>query len=358
MNESGKEEVALTVRQLKIRLAGAVCMVLISAVALCGSTYAWFVNNAQVTATGVSVTSTVSYSLLIKRAIPDAVYSTSTPLNGGTTLVPVSTLGERAAADTTLADGTAASKNDIRFVRSNEWDEHSRVKNFTEVGKKSLTLINNGIDTPYDSTLYYADSVYLKAGQSSNIYFDNKATGIYDSGNDTLTSFPDVTDPKQIALLKTMRVGLLVTQGDTTSFFVYQFQDIQIDPTGKNTYSTTIDSGSNVVDGVSYAAGASGVGPLSANVCNLIDNKVPVISKCLAEGNSDGLAHVYTNANNTEGKVSQAIAKVSANEEIKVDIYFWMEGCDLDTTAGNTTEFSAEIQGIQFGFCLGIPEQP
>ena len=346
----------MSVKQLKMQLVAAICAVLVTAVAFGSSTYAWYVNNAQVTATNVRVTSVVSYSLLIKRATPGSVYSTSTPLDGGTTLVPVSTLGERVASDTTLADGTDVSKNDIRFVKQNEWNEDSRVKNFTEVGKASKTLINDGVNRPYDSTLYYADSVYLKAGQSSKIYFDNKATGIYDATNQTLISFPDVTDPNQIALLKTMRVGLLVTQGTETRFYVYQFQDEQIDPTGANTYTTTIDSGSNTVDGISYAAGPNGVGILSANVCNMIDNKIPVISKCLAEGSSDGLAHVYTSENNSEGKVSQAIATVSANEEIKVDIYFWMEGCDLDTTAGNTTEFSSEIEGIQFGFCLGIPD--
>lgn len=346
----------MSVKQLKKQLAAAICSVFVSAVALASSTFAWYVNNAQVTATNVDVTSVVSYSLLIKRAIPDSVYSTSTPLNGGTTLVPVSTLGERIASDATLGDGTEVSKNDIRFVKQNEWNEESRVKNFTEIGKASQTLINDGINTPYDSTLYYADSIYLKAGQHSNIYFDNKATGIYNSTSDTLISFPDVADAKQIALLKTMRVGLLVTQGNETRFYVYQFQDEQIDPTGANTYTTTINSGSNEVDGVSYAAGPNGVGALSENVCNMISNKIPVISKCLAEGSSDGLAHVYTSTNNTEGKVSQAIATVSANEEIKVDIYFWMEGCDLDTTAGNTPEFSSQIEGIQFGFCLGIPE--
>lgn len=346
----------MSVKQLKMQLAAAICAVLVTAIALGSSTFAWYVNNAQVSATNVRVTSVVSYSLLIKRAIPDSVYSTSTPLNGGTTLVPVSTLGERVALDTTLADGTDVSKNDIRFVKQNEWNEASRVKNFTEVGKASQVLINDGIHTPFDSTLYYADSVFLKAGQRSNIYFDNKATGIYDSVNDTLISFPDVIDPNQIALLKTMRVGLLVTQGTETRFYVYQFQDEQIDATGANTYTTTIDSGNNTVDGISYAAGPSGVGALSANVCNLINNKIPVISKCLAEGSSDGLAHVYTSENNTEGKISQAIATVSANEEIKVDIYFWMEGCDLDTTAGNTTEFSSQIEGIQFGFCLGTAE--
>lgn len=346
----------MSVRQLKCQLISMLCSLLLAAIALGSSTYAWYVNNAQVTATNVSVTSVVSYSLLIKRAVADSTYSTSTVLNGGTTLVPVSTLGERVSSDTTLADGTNVAKNDIRFVKQNEWNEDSRVKNFTEVGKSSQTLINDGINIPYDSTLYYADSVYLKAGQRSNIYFDNKATGIYDSANDTLISFPDVTDPNQIALLKTMRVGLLVTQGENTNYYVYQFQDEQIDSTGANTYSTTIDSGTNTVDGISYSAGPNGVGALSANVCNLIDNKVPVISKCLAEGSSDGLAHVYTSENNSEGKVSQAIATVSANEEIKVDIYFWMEGCDLDTTAGNTTEFSSQIDGIQFGFCLGIPD--
>ena len=346
----------MSVKQLKMQLAAAICAVAVTAVSLGSSTFAWYANNAQVTATNVSVTSVVSYSLLIKRAIPDSVYSTSTPLNGGTTLVPVSTLGQRVASDTKLADGTDVLKNDIRFVKQNEWNEDSRVKNFTEVGKLSKTLINDGVNTPYDSTLYYADSVFLKAGQRSKIYFDNQATGIYDSANQTLISFPDVTDPNQIALLKTMRVGLLVTQGAETRFYVYQFQDEQIDPTGANTYTTTINSGANTVDGVSYAAGPDGVGSLETNVCNLINNKIPVISKCLAEGNSDGLAHVYTSANNTEGKVSQAIATVSANEEIKVDIYFWMEGCDLDTTAGNTTEFSSQIEGIQFGFCLGTAE--
>lgn len=346
----------MSVKQLKCQLIGILCSVLLAAIALGSSTYAWYVNNVQVTATNVSVTSVVSYSLLIKRAVADSVYSTSTALNGGTTLVPVSTLGERISNDTTLPDGSSAKKNDIRFVKQNEWNEDSRVKNFTEVGKHSQTLINDGVDTPYNSTLYYADSIYLKAGQRSNIYFDNKATGIYDSANDSLTSFPDVTDPKQIALLKTMRVGLLITQGTETQFYVYQFQDEQIDSTGANTYSTTVNSGSDTVDGISYAAGSNGVGPLSMNIANLIENKVPVISKCLAEGSSDGLAHVYTDANNSEGKVSQAIATVSANEEIKVDIYFWMEGCDLDTTAGNTTEFSSQISGIQFGFCLGIPD--
>lgn len=346
----------MSVKQLKCQLIGILCSVLLAAIALGSSTYAWYVNNAQVTATNVSVTSVVSYSLLIKRAVADSVYSTSTALNGGTTLVPVSTLGERISTDTTLPDGSSVTKNDIRFVKQNEWNEESKVKNFTEVGKLSQTLINDGVNTPYNSTLYYADSIYLKAGQRSNIYFDNKATGIYDSANDSLTSFPDVTDPKQIALLKTMRVGLLVTQGTETQFYVYQFQDEQIDSTGANTYSTTVNSGSDTVDGISYAAGPNGVGTLSTNVANLIENKVPVISKCLAEGSSDGLAHVYTDTNNSEGKVSQAIATVSANEEIKVDIYFWMEGCDLDTTAGNTTEFSSQISGIQFGFCLGIPD--
>lgn len=344
----------MSVKQLKCQLIGMLCSVLLAAITLGSSTYAWYVNNVQVTATNVSVTSVVSYSLLIKRAVADSAYSTSTALNGGTTLVPVSTLGERISNDTTLSDGSSVTKNDIRFVKQNEWNEDSKVKNFTEVGKHSQTLINDGVNTPYNSTLYYADSIYLKAGQRSNIYFDNKATGIYDSANDSLTSFPDVTDPKQIALLKTMRVGLLVTQGTETQFYVYQFQDEQIDSTGANTYSTTVNSGSDTVDGISYAAGPNGVGTLSTNVANLIENKVPVISKCLAEGSSDGLAHVYTDANNSEGKVSQAIATVSANEEIKVDIYFWMEGCDLDTTAGNTTEFSSQINGIQFGFCLGI----
>lgn len=355
----------MCVRQLKCQLVMAICAVLAAAAALGSSTYAWYVQNAQVTATSVDIHTVTSYSLLIKRTIPGSVYSTTTALNGGTTLVPVSTLGrlqDSGGSWTDNADGTKNTyqKNDVIFCKWNEWDEEGKVKSFVEVGKHTKDLMNDGINPVYYSTLYYSDSVYLWAGQSSKIYFDNLATGIYDAASGALLSFGDVTDPSTLALLKTMRVGLMVTQNEgeaneSNRFFVYQFRDDQIDVTGKNTYTTTVAHNGHEVDGITYAADPNGTGTLSDHIDNVVaGGKIPIITDCMADGNSGGLAAVYHDL--STGKISQAIADVHANEEIKVDIYLWMEGCDWDTTAGNTGSFSTTIEGIQFGFCLGIPD--
>ena len=53
-------------KAIRKQLLAAVAMVLVAAVALGSSTYAWFVNNNTVTATGMSVNATADDSLLIK----------------------------------------------------------------------------------------------------------------------------------------------------------------------------------------------------------------------------------------------------------------------------------------------------
>lgn len=55
-----------SINSLKKQLVAAVAMVLVAAVALGSSTYAWFVNNNKVTAAGMSVNATADDSLLIK----------------------------------------------------------------------------------------------------------------------------------------------------------------------------------------------------------------------------------------------------------------------------------------------------
>ena len=62
-----KKENLGSVKALKKQLGAAVAMVCVAAVALGSSTYAWFVNNARVTATDVSVTASTAYSLLISK---------------------------------------------------------------------------------------------------------------------------------------------------------------------------------------------------------------------------------------------------------------------------------------------------
>ena len=93
-----KMEKTNTVGALKKQLAAAVAMVCVAAVALGSSTYAWFVNNARVTATDVSVTASTAYSLLISK--DKNTWGTTEALNGtAVNLIPASTIGEKDSND-------------------------------------------------------------------------------------------------------------------------------------------------------------------------------------------------------------------------------------------------------------------
>lgn len=347
----------MTVKQLKKQLVAAICSVAVAAVALGSSTYAWYVNNTQVTATDVRVSAATVYNLMIKR-VAEGNYGTTCALNGSRTLTPVSTLGELQNSNGSLGinpyDGSDNSyeKDDVRFVTSNIWNSDGVVDTFTEVGKNTLALLTDTSSITAPSRMYYQDSVYLMAGQTSRIYFDYNSTGIYNSSTNTLTKFGDVVDNQTVSLLKTMRVGLMVTKNDGKSdeahaFYVYQIIGNLIDATGATSHTTTKKYGTYNVDGVSYSAGVSGVG--IPNFASLLANgQVPLIMDCTANGKSGGLADISS--------TSQPLASVTAGEEIKVDIYLWMEGCDYDTTAANSEAFSTQIDGIQFGFCIGAPQ--
>ncbi len=87
----------MSVKSLKTQLMGAVAMVIVAAVALSSSTYAWFALNSQVTATGMQVQARTEGGIEI--AYADAVATTGeygiSATAGGTSaseLVPVSTL--------------------------------------------------------------------------------------------------------------------------------------------------------------------------------------------------------------------------------------------------------------------------
>ncbi|WP_461884660.1 hypothetical protein [Fusicatenibacter sp.] len=70
-------------------------MVLVAAVALGSSTYAWFVTNTKVTAGTAQVSATTANTLLIQNA--DSQWATSYDFTEtNTNLVPVSTVGKKA----------------------------------------------------------------------------------------------------------------------------------------------------------------------------------------------------------------------------------------------------------------------
>lgn len=364
-------------KAIRKQLLAAIAMVLVAAVALSSSTYAWFVNNAQVTATNVNVTATTAYSLQIKKG-STGNYGTTTDLNGAVTLKPVSTVGALASAEKELkaaganpstqpavgiGDNTTVAKNDMVFFTSDSWNSDAEVITFKEVSKNSTHSYVNGPSGSVSGTskYFYSDTVYLKAGQASKIYLDNTTTGIYDGS--TVNKFSSYTKVDTtslsgeqltaanaknatVALLETMRVGFVVTKGSgesaTRTVFIYQLNDGD-SGTGYR-YNTTMSD----AEGITKATDSeNSVGALSS-VTNYSSGIIALKDAVMATGAQTSMATAPTTdaAKNT-------LATVAANEEIQVDIYMWMEGCDHDTTAANSAQFQTTIQGIQFGFCIG-----
>jgi hypothetical protein len=391
----------MNVKSLKKQLMAAIAMVLVAAIALTSATYAWFVNNAQVTATDVSVQAATAYSLLISpKSGDDATWGTTTKLT--TTLdkmTPVSTVGEIATKEVTLTkaasgttavgigDGTKVAVGDVRFVTNTKW-ESNYVTGVSEVSKTSKTADDGDSDT---STYFYSDTVYLKAAQTGNIYLDNSGIGIvwakYDENKTTkfadaelisLADFAvlptitttslstDTTPTKAVAeaynekltsaqaLLKTMRVGLLVTQtGTETTRKWHEYQLVSSYINDTNAVNTTLNSSSGaegITKAVSVLDGESAVATNSSPVVASITNSKTMSSKTIKDyavtGSQSALATATSDAD--------LIAAAAVNEEIQVDIYIWMEGCDYDTVAANINSFAGTgVSGLQLGFCLG-----
>ena len=371
-----------SIKVLKKQMAAAVAMVLVAAIALGSSTYAWFVNNAQVTATNVNVTATTAYSLQIRKTTGG--YATT--VNMGATnnyLVPVSTTGDLVATTGTLStDRTSITAGDVRFVKSDAWSSEGLVNSYLEVGKNStVPVVENGTSKG-NQKLYYTDTVFLKAGQASKIYLDSTTSGVaitkdsssnlVDFANVGSLKYPNPAEGEQTTfnanldktgdLLKTMRVGFMVTQKDndrstieSQKFYVYQLDetlinDAAVTGTSYNT-STVVGDGITKVDGVVAGISAESSAPAKysatteTNFAAVGYISIPVFNSQTATGSQTALA------TDTNGK--QVLATVDPNEEIQVDIYLWMEGCDYDTTAANSALFATTIKNIQFGFCVG-----
>lgn len=371
-----------SIKALKKQMAAAVAMVLVAAIALGSSTYAWFVNNAQVTATNVNVTATTAYSLQIRKTTGG--YATTVNMEATDNyLVPVSTTGDLVATTGTLStDSTSITAGDVRFVKSDAWSSAGLVTSYLEVGKNSTVPIVENETSKGNQKLYYTDTVYLKAGQASKIYLDSTTSGVaikkgaasnlvdfanvkslkYDSPTESdQTTFNAKLD-KTADLVKTMRVGFMVTQMkdnrtdiESQKFYVYQLDGTLINdtPVTGTSYNTSTIEGEGIseVNGVAAGISAKTLKPAnysattSANFAAVGYTSIPVFNTQTATGSQTALA------TNTADK--QVLATVDPNEEIQVDIYLWMEGCDYDTTAANSALFATTIENIQFGFCVG-----
>jgi hypothetical protein len=247
-------------------------------------------------------------------------------------------------------------------------------------------------DNPY----FYSQTVYLKAAQEGSIYLDNTGIGIvwadWDATGKKVSSTTELkaiskfmalksvtvgttedgwteTEIKAAtqynddlasaqALLKTLRVGLLVSQTTTTTPATttrtwHEYQLVKEAISDDNQAYTTLNKEAQA-DGITKAVSAVNTGKTSATgsspVVAAITNQKTMTDKTMEDYAIAGSQSAIATATDA----ADLIAAVSANEEVQVDIYVWMEGCDQDTVAANITTFSGTgVSGLQFGFCLG-----
>ena len=333
-------------KAIKRQLLAAIAMVLVAALALGSSTFAWFVNNTKVTATDVSVTASTAYSLLIKH-YSNGTYGTTTPLNTGkVNLIPVSTIG-----------GT--SQDGIKFYKSDKWDANANVYTFADA---TVTHKAEGSDLTSEAYVsaenpgspYYVDTVYFKAGQTSSLYFDSTTTGLVaDTTSGEQTSGITKFSASDNELVKALRIGVLVSDKDGTNGKFYVFQLNSTESTNEaNTTATTLTAASANGLNAGVASTTDTAAFTSDNIATFSSSSIPTLDASAVAGDAAALATAG------EGAVSLydfSVTGISNKEECKAVIYIWMEGCDEDTVSANIASFNLGIfTGLQLGFCLGM----
>ena len=155
-----------SVKALKKQLAAAIAMVMVSAIALSSSTYAWFAANNKVSATNMQVTATTSGSLVITNSqLPVA--------DTGTVTVVASDSAATALIPTTHNLTTATSTGLVYNTNPGDVSVSTGLK----AGTNELVFAEavNGEGTPYyvDYTVYIASSGAELTNQDIKINLNN-----------------------------------------------------------------------------------------------------------------------------------------------------------------------------------------
>ena len=306
-----------SVSALKKQLAAAIAMVLVAAVALGSSTYAWFVTNTKVTAGTAQVSAKTANTLLIKNA--DNVWATSYDFTEtNTAFVPVSTIGK-------------ASTDAFDFYVQNAWKKDT--SNAITVNKVSAAT----------GTEYWTKSFQIKASQACKLYLDTETVFTAAGAGNTMN--------------KTLRLALVVSKGGTyENTFIYQ-----IDPetnTATGTYNTTLEALS--CDGINKAVSGfetTGEGNSATEGTPKAENLVSAATKAIGGTGTKALATASaTNGLDATPGTADVLHTFTQNNEI-VDItaYIWMEGCDYDCNNSTVNEITGATNTVTatLGFCAG-----
>lgn len=296
-------------KALKKQMGAAIAMVLVAAIALAASTYAWFVNSTKVTAGTAEVSATTANTLLIKNA--DGQWATSYALTDqNTNFVPVSTIGKNTTEN-------------FDFFVQNDWAKDT--SDAITVNKAAAATGNE----------YWSKEFEIKASQACKLYLDKDTVFTATGASNTMN--------------KVLRLALVVSKSDGT----YQktvFYQIDPDTNTGNTYNTTLEA--LAADGIQKAI--SGLGDNGNSIA-----AKPIVSpatKALAGANAAlAIADPDNGLSATVGTADELYSFTQNNEVVKIKAYIWMEGCDYDCNNNTVNEITGVNNKVTatLGFCAG-----
>lgn len=260
-------------KAIKRQLLAAIAMVLVAAIALGSSTYAWFVSNNAVTATGIDLSTTSSVPNLY---ITSAGKTTDAAAAAGTNpskLFPVST------------------NNATNFYETKHW--------VTGNGKHPVADEYQVAQTHEEGKTVYADYTF-KLGVlngTMDIYFDSAATATTLAASDAMGT-----------------AGRFAIKFDDGAWTMFKVKGTA---TGKGYYTDKNANSANSDYCVTEAGGADALGFISYT--NFADRA----------GSIDDKGQAVANENAT------ALARITADKEQTVTVRIWYEGCDKDCVSEN-----------------------
>ena len=277
----------------------AIAMVLVAAVALGSSTYAWFVNNSRVTAETADVTATTADYLLISE--DGTNFGTSMELDStSVTLTPVSITND------TLKAATPS------FFKVKNNDQNAWVADTTTGNVPKANVFEAAATTDY-----YHDTIYLKSSTASAV----------------VKAKINLTLPESNAshAEEAMYVAFVpVTGGGTYGTpIIYQLA-------GTNEASTTAGANTYVGDGTTGNYTIRGIKSLGAGGTITVDD------------NMDALTITNTNGAVTELTFTTL---TDADTSYQFEVYVWMEGTDpqcYNTVAAGTSKNANVKVGLEF----------
>lgn len=363
-----------SVKTLKGQLFGAVAMMLVAAIALGTSTYAWFINNQTVEVETMDLQVSTSTSLLVKVGKQTSVNTANGDIANWT--------GVKSLVTNDDIKGTGAEEGGWTTFFSDPLSPASVTSANLLPSASEFYITNNHVTNGKLDEFYKMDFDPAKAdsvGQGAvkripltfvssndmNVYF----------GNTTLTSIADMvvtstTAPSpaagaptladQAAAIKAvLRLAVVphnATKAGTDSALVFQFDaggNIALVTTpGNNTEYTIVGTVTadetnglyQAIDAVDTITPPATGAKITAD--GALNALVPGHATAATDANKSlATWNTSTGAYDAPAANAKPLFDLSANEERQVDVYFWLEGTDKDCLN--------ELSSFYFG--LNIP---